>query len=98
MIALLAQYTQESDPAAGLVGLLILAGIAFIFRAWSANAAERKGIPRSTGWLLGIFLGLLGRIIVGVMRDRKTDQQRLAELNAEIARLDEETTPSRPDR
>jgi hypothetical protein len=70
---LLAQYASNSSDggAAVLVTLLFLVVPALIFGAWSANAAERKGIPRSTGWLLGLFLGLLGRIIVGVMRDRR---------------------------
>ena len=72
MLYLVAQYTQESsDGAAAVVGLLFLIALPILFGAWSANAAERKGIPRATGWLLGIFLGLLGRIIVGVMRDRR---------------------------
>jgi len=53
-----------------MLGLLILVGIAWIFGSWSANAAERKGIDRTTGWVLGICLGIIGRIIIGVMRDR----------------------------
>jgi hypothetical protein len=74
MVGLLAQYATDSSQGGTLLPLLFIVGLAVIFGAWSANAAERKGIPRSTGWLLGIFLGLLGRIIVGVMRDRKLSQ------------------------
>ena len=69
MLALLAQYATE-DSGNPIVGLAIFVGIALIFGAWSANAAERKGIPRATGWILGLLLGIVGRIIVGVMRDR----------------------------
>ena len=54
-----------------VVGLALIAGVALIFGAWSANAAERKGYERSMGWMLGILLGVIGRIIVGVMRDKR---------------------------
>jgi hypothetical protein len=50
--------------------LLLIAGFAILWGALSANAAERKGIDRATGWMLGIFLGLIGLIIVACMRDR----------------------------
>jgi NhaP-type Na+/H+ or K+/H+ antiporter len=72
MIGIMAQYAQSSSGGSEAFALLFMVGLAVIFGAWSANAAERKGIPRSTGWLLGILLGLLGRIIVGVMKDQKT--------------------------
>jgi hypothetical protein len=74
MFALVAQYAQDSGGSAA-VSLLLIVGFAAIFGAWSANAAERKGIPRSTGWALGLLLGLIGRIIVGLMRDRTLQQQ-----------------------
>jgi hypothetical protein len=67
MIQVLAQAASEGNPAVALI--LIFGGI-LLFGAWSANAAERKGYSRSTGWLLGGLLGLLGRIIVGVIRDK----------------------------
>jgi hypothetical protein len=67
MLQVLAQATSDGSAA---IGWVFIIGMAVIFGAWSANAAERKGYPRSTGWLLGGLLGLLGRIIVGVMRDK----------------------------
>jgi hypothetical protein len=81
MITFLAQYAQQDSGGGAVVGLLILVGIAVIFGAWSANAAERKGIPRSTGWLLGILLGILGRIIVGVMRDRAIQDRTIQDVS-----------------
>jgi hypothetical protein len=70
----LAQYTTESDSASAVWGLLVAVGLAVICGAWTADAAERKGISRGTGWALGLLLGLVGRIIVGVMRDRRNAQ------------------------
>lgn len=70
---MLAQYETQTGYDA-IVAVLFCVLLAFIFGAWSADAAERKGIPRSTGWLFGIFLGLLGRIIIGLMRDRRSQQ------------------------
>lgn len=63
---------QASDATQGtpLLLLLLPTVVAVAFGAWSASAAARKGIPRWVGWLLGIFLLLLGRIIVGLLRDR----------------------------
>jgi hypothetical protein len=71
-----------------LVDLALIAGLALIFGAWSANAAERKGYERSMGWMLGIVLGLIGRIIVGVMRDKTIAPASVPVLTA---------TPGRPD-
>jgi hypothetical protein len=70
----LAQYTTESDAFSEFYGLLVTVGLAVICGAWTADAAERKGISRGTGWALGLLLGLIGRIIVGVMRDRRNVQ------------------------
>ena len=70
----LAQYTTESDAFSEFYGLLVMVGLAVICGAWAADAAERKGISRGTGWALGLLLGLIGRIIVGVMRDRRNVQ------------------------
>jgi hypothetical protein len=68
--------------------LVLIIGFAVIFGAWSANAAERKGYDRSVGWILGIFLGVIGRVIVGVFRDKTLDAPVLG-LNG--------TTPPRSD-
>jgi hypothetical protein len=67
MLQLLAQASSDGSAA---IGWVFIVGMAVIFGAWSANAAERKAYPRTTGWFLGIVLGLIGRIIVGVMRDK----------------------------
>lgn len=76
MLYLLGQYSSSGDNASGAITLIVMIAVAWILGAWSANAAERKGIPRSTGWILGIFLGVLGRIIVGLMRDRRVPDPR----------------------
>ena len=70
----LAQYTTESDAFSEVYKLLVMVGLSVICGAWSADAAERKGISRGTGWALGLLLGLIGRIIVGLMRERRTVQ------------------------
>ena len=38
----LAQYATESDSASAVWGLLVMVGLAVIFGAWTADAAERK--------------------------------------------------------
>ena len=46
----LAQYTTEGDAFSEVWGLLVMVGLAVIFGAWTADAAERKGISRGIGW------------------------------------------------
>jgi hypothetical protein len=57
---------------------VVLVGLSVICGACSADAAERKGVSRGTGWALGLLLGIIGRIIVGVMRESRTVQSNWA--------------------
>jgi hypothetical protein len=64
---LLAQASENEGTSLLLLllPLLFLVGIAVIFGGWGANAAERRGYSRRTGWVLGILFGALLGIVVG---------------------------------
>jgi hypothetical protein len=68
---MLAQAYSNGDSGAGAVILLVWLAIGVALALWSGSAARRKGYSYGLGFVLGLFLGLIGRIIVGVLPDKR---------------------------
>jgi len=68
---MLAQTYGSGDSGAGAVVMVVWLAIGVAIALWSGSAASHKGYSYWLGFVLGLFLGLIGRIIVGVLPEKR---------------------------
>lgn len=67
---MLAQAYGSGDSSAGALVMLVFLAIGVAIAVWSGSAASHKGYSYWLGFVLGLFLGLIGRIIVAVLPEK----------------------------
>ena len=68
---MLAQAYASGDSGAGAVVMVVWLAIGVAIAFWSGSAAVHKGYSYWLGFVLGFFLGLIGRIIVAVLPEKQ---------------------------